>query len=399
MSPTESLLHWVDRLHGKARYFVASIAMMGTLLVGSSLVAWQASEEQKSLSQAHAQTLQILRAAQGTRIATLDALRAQRGYLLTGEIDYLEPYLNARNDLTANLEKLDSITPDGSGNHGIVRQLRDAAQVFLAQMGHVIAIARGGDIERARQLVREAGVHDGVVTIDTGVNRIIQDERIRLFALTAHVEQVTVTMLRFIYVMTFAGLCLLGIAVLSAMALRRSSERERVYREELRKRAETDELTGIANRRQLLSYLDQRIAEARRTGTPLSFAMFDIDNFKRVNDNYGHAVGDEAIKHVVDVAQGAVRVNDRIGRMGGEEFGVVLPRSSEENAYHVCERMCGRLRDHRFSIAEEQYLLVTISTGVASLTDADDAASLIERADKALYEAKRSGRDQVKRAA
>jgi diguanylate cyclase (GGDEF)-like protein len=118
-----------------------------------------------------------------------------------------------------------------------------------------------------------------------------------------------------------------------------------------------------------------------------------------VNDNSGHGVGDEAIRYVVRTAQRVVRINDRIGRLGGEEFGIVLPKSSQESSAVVCERMRQRLREHAFPLGPGQTLQVTISSGVASLTDEDDAASLIARADAALYEAKRCGRDMVKLAA
>jgi diguanylate cyclase (GGDEF)-like protein len=247
--------------------------------------------------------------------------------------------------------------------------------------------------------VQDSGGQDAAAPIAEQVQRLIDAGKVRLETLTVEVDQATANLLRFVYLMSGAGLCLLALAGVSAVALRRSYVRERAYRSDLRKRAETDELTGVANRRELLSYLDTRIAEARRTGTPLSFAMFDIDNFKRVNDSYGHGVGDEAIRYVVRTAQKVVRINDRIGRLGGEEFGIVLPKSSQESSAMVCERMRQRLREQGFPVGPGEKLQLTISSGVARLTDADDAASLIERADKALYEAKRCGRDMVKLAA
>jgi diguanylate cyclase (GGDEF)-like protein len=158
-------------------------------------------------------------------------------------------------------------------------------------------------------------------------------------------------------------------------------------------------LTGVANRRQLLTVLDQRIAEARANGTALSFAMFDLDNFKSVNDTHGHAVGDRAIRHVVRTALRMVRLNDMIGRLGGEEFGIILPKAAQDNAFVVCERLRKRLREDAMPLDDQQRLHMTISSGIACLTDEDDASSLMDRADKALYAAKRDGRDQVRLAA
>jgi diguanylate cyclase (GGDEF)-like protein len=94
-----------------------------------------------------------------------------------------------------------------------------------------------------------------------------------------------------------------------------------------------------------------------------------------------------------------VRVNDLIGRLGGEEFGIILPKADADSAYIVCERLRLRLREDNMPLDEKQRLHLTISSGIACLTDEDDAASLIERADKALYTAKRDGRDQVRFAA
>lgn len=398
MGLSETLVRKLDALHRKAHYFVTSIALLGTLLVGSSLVAWHSSQEQQRLSLANRETLHVMQSVDQVRLSALNTLRSQRNYLLTGDPGFLKTYRLGRLDVLQNLADLEAAIATNGIDRDLVDNLRSDTNAFLAKLGTVQALALQGERDRAIALVSNKRVQDGIAPIDAGVERILEGERNRLHSMTAHVDSVTTTLLRFIYLMSFTGLCLLLLAVLSAMALRRSFARDRNDRDELQKLAETDELTGISNRRELLTYLDRRIAEARRTDTPLSFAMFDIDNFKRVNDSYGHAVGDEAIKHVVHQAQATVRLNDRIGRMGGEEFGIVLPKSSETNAYAVCERMRGRLKDQPFAIGEER-LAVTISTGIAALTDQDDAASLIERADKALYEAKRNGRDQVKLAA
>jgi diguanylate cyclase (GGDEF)-like protein len=398
MRLVEPLVRRLDRLYGKAHYFVASIALLGTLLIGSSLVAWQTSREHERLSDANATTVDILRSGHAARLAALNALRAERGYLLTEDRAYLQPYRRSRLDLATQLDRLEVAVEDEPESREAVMRLRSSASAFLAKLDTIDELAFDGERAKAIALVRHAGMNDGIDSIHTVVESILEGERVRLRSLTLHVDGTTATLLRFMNLMAFAGICLMVIAVVFALALRRSFARERRYRQELRKLAETDELTGIANRRELLTYLDKRIAEARRTATPLSFAIFDIDNFKRVNDTFGHAMGDEAIKHVVRTAQATVRINDRIGRMGGEEFGIVLPKSSEQNAYMVCERMRGRLNEQPF-ITEQAELAITISTGIATLTDTDDAASLIERADKALYEAKRSGRDQVMLAA
>jgi diguanylate cyclase (GGDEF)-like protein len=399
MSLIDGLASKLIRLDGKAHYFVGSIALLGTLLVGSSFVAWQSSREQQRMAAANVDTITVLRSANAVKLATLDVLRSERGYLLTGDGAYLDPYRNGREALAKNLDELDRATRGQAKDEDAVAHLRAAVSGYLTRLASNVALARNGDRATAIAQVRRANTNDGITAIEKHADGIIEDERVRLRELTLHASRVTTTLLRFVYLMSFAGICLLALSVLSAMVLRRSFARERIYRDELQVRAETDELTGVANRRRLLTVLDRRIAEARLDGTALSFAMFDLDNFKRVNDTHGHAVGDRAIRHVVRTALRMVRVNDLIGRLGGEEFGIILPKADSDNAFIVCERLRLRLREENMPLDEEQRLHLTISSGIACLTDEDDAASLIERADKALYAAKRDGRDQVRLAA
>jgi diguanylate cyclase (GGDEF)-like protein len=326
-------------------------------------------------------------------------LRGERGFLLTGDVAYLTPYAEERGKLASSLNRLSTVSRASQYDAEAVYTLHQAVKRYLQQLGTTVALEKAGEHKRAIDLVRRAGVEDGLAGIDRQVDGVIASARVRQDKISLQAKRVTGTLSRFIYLMSATGLGLLLLAVLSAVAMRRSFARERIYRDELQKRADTDELTGVANRRQLLTILDQRIAEARANGTPLSFAMFDLDNFKQVNDTHGHAVGDRAIRHVVRTALRMLRLNDMVGRLGGEEFGIILPKAAQDNAFIVCDRLRKRLRDDQMPIDQNTRLRLTISSGIACLTDDDDAASLIERADKALYTAKRDGRDQVRLAA
>ena len=399
MALADTLIHKLDILNRKAHFFVASIALLGTLLVGSSIVAWQSSREQQSLAEAFNQTQMILRTAHEVKMATRDALRGERGFVLTGNAAYLELDVKGRDNVAQSFTRLERAARDSPERVEALRKLRRTVFVYLQQLRDVLAVARKGEHDRAVEMVRRGGVDDGLSAIDLHVDGIIEIERVHLQAMKDHYRAFIATLLRFIYLMSATGLGLLLLSVLSALALRRSFARERIYRDELQKRAGTDELTGVANRRQLLTVLDIRIAEARASGMPLSFAMFDLDNFKNVNDTHGHAVGDRAIRHVVRTALRMVRVNDLVGRLGGEEFGIILPKATQDNAFIVCERLRMRLRDESMPLGDDRLLHLTISSGIACLRDDDDAASLMDRADKALYTAKRDGRDQVRLAA
>ena len=161
--------------------------------------------------------------------------------------------------------------------------------------------------------------------------------------------------------------------------------------------AETDELTGVASRRKALRWLDRAIAEARTTRRPLSLAIFDIDHFKRVNDQFGHAVGDEVLKRIAGTAANVVRVNDLVGRLGGEEFLAVLPGADTPLALVIAERL--RAAIEAAGGEPDQGPRVTASIGVATMGPDTTATQLLHLADCALYEAKKAGRNALRLAA
>ena len=170
-----------------------------------------------------------------------------------------------------------------------------------------------------------------------------------------------------------------------------SMENARLY-QQVQKQAETDALTGISNRRTFESTLEREMSRAARNGEQLTLAMFDIDHFKALNDNYGHQVGDEVLKKVAHALAMTCRDFDTPARYGGEEFVVILPSCSSKESLMVAERL-------RKAIADiEAVTSVTASSGVATFpTHASDMHSLIKAADEALYESKRAGRDRVTR--
>ena len=161
--------------------------------------------------------------------------------------------------------------------------------------------------------------------------------------------------------------------------------------------ASTDELTGIANRRAFLGQLDREIAGAAEFGWPLAVAMFDVDHFKLVNDRYGHAVGDRVLQLIAARAASVVRGGDLVGRLGGEEFGILMPGATLDEAAYVAER----LREAMETVAELDESLpgVTISIGIAAREGQRSAAQLLAAADLALYAAKGEGRNRVRIAA
>jgi diguanylate cyclase (GGDEF)-like protein/PAS domain S-box-containing protein len=161
--------------------------------------------------------------------------------------------------------------------------------------------------------------------------------------------------------------------------------------------ASTDELTGIANRRAFMRQLDREIAGAAEFGWPLAVAIFDVDHFKTVNDRHGHGMGDKVLQLIAAHAGGAVRGGDLVGRLGGEEFGILMPGATAEDATMVAERVRIAIETRRPD--DGDLPSVTVSIGIAAREDQREAAVLLAAADRALYAAKGAGRNRVRIAA
>ena len=162
--------------------------------------------------------------------------------------------------------------------------------------------------------------------------------------------------------------------------------------------AMTDSLTGLYNRRYTLAHLDRLLSRIAETAKPVSVLMVDIDHFKLVNDTYGHGVGDEVLRDLSARLSANLRSFDLIGRLGGEEFVVILPDTTLDKALMVAERLRARIAGRAFAVsAPIGELDVTISIGAGICTESGEPLDrLLHRADMALYDAKKAGRNQVK---
>jgi diguanylate cyclase (GGDEF)-like protein len=167
-------------------------------------------------------------------------------------------------------------------------------------------------------------------------------------------------------------------------------------REALRQQTIHDPLTGLHNRRYMQEFLEREILRARRKGRPLALMMLDVDNFKRYNDTFGHPNGDEALRFVADTLLRAVRADDLACRYGGEEFSLILPECSLDQASVRAEEIRAQLKALHMERASEIPGVLTVSIGVAAFEETTDQGNLLLKfADDALYQAKRAGRDRV----
>jgi two-component system cell cycle response regulator len=170
---------------------------------------------------------------------------------------------------------------------------------------------------------------------------------------------------------------------------------EAQYHEEIYRMTIIDGLTQAHVKRFLLEALEKEIIRARRHQRDLSFLMFDIDHFKKINDYHGHLAGDYVLKELARIVQGRIRRDEVFARYGGEEFAIVLPETTLEGAHALAEGLREKVESSRF-VFQNESIKVTVSIGVATLADADrTSVDLIKRADEKLYEAKRGGRNRV----
>ena len=171
--------------------------------------------------------------------------------------------------------------------------------------------------------------------------------------------------------------------------------REFMALEELKRNAEIDGLTQIYNRRMVLELGVGEVGHANNCGYEYSVMMIDVDNFKNVNDTYGHAVGDTVLHEIANRIRVVLRDKDIFGRFGGEEFVVFLPHTNLSTAYSIGERLRSEISTTPFK-SKDLSLPLTISVGIAALTTAKETpAKLLEMADKALYSAKNTGKNKV----
>jgi len=165
--------------------------------------------------------------------------------------------------------------------------------------------------------------------------------------------------------------------------------------EKLRLRAYVDQLTGVWNRAAVFDILERELDRAERNDQSICVCMLDLDDFKQVNDTYGHQAGDEVLQELCRRLRSSIRPYDSIGRYGGEEFLVVFPETTARQAQRQAERIREVVEQDPFEVQGGEERTITVSIGVANYTQKEELNQLISRADAALYRAKRGGKNKV----
>jgi diguanylate cyclase (GGDEF)-like protein/PAS domain S-box-containing protein len=164
--------------------------------------------------------------------------------------------------------------------------------------------------------------------------------------------------------------------------------------DQLKKEASEDALTGVANRKYMQAIIESKIREYKTVGVPFGLSFIDIDNFKRVNDTYGHEIGDEILKLMVKTVSSSLRKHDRIGRWGGEEFIILLTDIDQDGLALVSEKIRQLVENSKLRLPEQE-LSVTISMGSSKVCEDDTVDSLVQRCDQLMYQSKKTGKNKV----
>jgi len=171
---------------------------------------------------------------------------------------------------------------------------------------------------------------------------------------------------------------------------------EALYHEEIYRMTIVDGLTGVHNKRYFMEFLEREMARCSRYGRPLSLMMFDIDFFKKINDEFGHLAGDYVLRELATQVRTRVRKEECVARYGGEEFAIVLPESPVDKARKFADKLNKLIAEHEFTF-EARKIPVTVSIGVAEMSsgESEEPTHFIKLADQHLYTAKRTGRNRV----
>ena len=394
--------HFARRSRGsdwRAYFLIACVAGLALLLAGASWSAQRSASERSANEIRQTQTLKVLRETDRLRTAALQQIRGERGYLLTDDPLFLKPYRTGARDARDARARLAELVAENPAQTRRLEAMEEQFDRLDAVFSAMIEQQETGRNAEAIFYIRQGTDRRAIEEILAGLSEIERAERELLLEQTSLAQRRARENELYQYGLTGIGALLLILAAVATFYIRRAVDAEAQARRELQRFAATDSLTGLPNRRSFMESLGRSLDRAQNDPSrKLCVAIFDIDHFKRINDRFGHPAGDEVIREVGVRADDSLRTRDFVGRIGGEEFAIILPKADIEGAKTVCERLRlaidGKPVRHRDAI-----IPFTISVGVAEFQSGDDIDHIMARADEALYEAKTGGRNQVRVAA
>jgi diguanylate cyclase (GGDEF)-like protein len=372
---------------------VATVAV----LVAMAITTRSATEKRRSAEAWQMHTVDVLRTASALQSAIDRVDAAEHASLLAPSAADAGALADRQREVAVIERRLIALTADNRFQQAQLRRFHSALGRYLASLHPATRAGAGSAGPGAYSWLAESDVH--LDPVRRSLTAVREAER-RLLAARSAVDGVAANRIeRQAFALLALGFVLLAGAAAASLSAMRANRARNALLAELRRASTTDELTQLPNRRQFLARLAEELARAHRHGAPLAVAILDIDHFKRINDTYGHAAGDLVLVETAAVLRAATRAEESIGRIGGEEFAVVMPATSVHAARRACERLRAAQNGRTFTLPSGDEVHVTLSGGVAIAQPGEPIQQLMARADHALYQAKRQGRDRIRLAA
>jgi diguanylate cyclase (GGDEF)-like protein len=329
-----------------------------------------------------------------------DAETGQRGYLLTGESTYLEPYENGILKIDIFLAKAKTMTIDNPIQQMRIGQIELLTDKKLNELQETIELYNTENLDLALEIIL---TNRGKQIMDD-IRYIIHDMRLEEKKLLAARKQEFKSAIRSATFITSIGFILTFSLIVSIIIyIGRDTNRYIAARnqkeQKLKYIATHDPLTGLYNRNVLERQLNDEIHRASRYKHDLSIFMLDIDHFKSINDTYGHQAGDKVLLYFSKEIENSIRNSDYAARYGGEEFIIILPETTLSKAEELAERLRKHIAEFPFTVEDGKDISLTASIGIATFPEhAQTSKNLIVVSDMAMYAAKKAGRNQIKSA-
>lgn len=341
------------------------------------------------------QSHSLIEEIEATRSLLKDIEVAKYGYVATGNESYLQSYQTAINGIEDQISYVKTLTKSAEQQDRI-KHLEPMILQEIRLSERIIDLRREKGFIAAKELINTSQNEQEVNAIQGLFFQIENTERELLKSLRQKSEKSDSNSFLTVLSLIFT---ILGLSILSLLLTKNYLSKRSELEARLNEIATHDELTGLYNRREANRLLRREIEQFHRTHRVFSFALLDIDNFKSVNDTYGHQIGDEVIRWIAHQIRSNVRSTDFPARFGGEEFSILLPESSLDDAFSIAERIRQAIASNPFETVYQNnqpvQLVVTISAGISIFAQVSKTeADLICEADQALYCAKDEGRNR-----
>jgi diguanylate cyclase (GGDEF)-like protein len=370
----------------------AAAAGLAICLIGISAAVYRAST--KLVDNAHwvAHTHEVLTQLEATATGVAGAEADLRGFIMTNQESYLVPYSDGLKETRRRLQAVRKLTSDSPAQQTRIDKVEPLILHRLDLLEALLKIGHDQGFGAARRILTFDSGPQYMEEIRQGIGEMEHAEQEVLASRFAEQESSSRRLQTMVVLSCAAALFLLLISL--AVVLRDLSHVEEAFRK-AKYNVAHDTLTALASRHSLMGQLDFAIAQSALTGQPLSVCICDIDRFKSINDTHGHVAGDEILASFGKLVRGGIRIGDIAGRLGGDEFCIVLPNTGGDRAGPLMDRLRQRWERLEYHSPDGRAFSVTASFGVVQRTNERSAKALLHTADKALYCAKGEGRNRI----